>query len=204
MSTPSLRGSAPPDRPVPLPRATNGRLRAAHSRTTAATWQADWVQHSGGVQPGLQPFGKEWFTQTAGVRLTMRALRRGFGCKHAGKVPAQVLQRLMRHSDIKITMDYYANVDQAAEDHGVGDVGDLQLIEAQHAYLGGDRLRDALERIATRLESVRLTRAERDAILTLIERTERTFEDDVPEKQAKAIEVLAKFLEVKNEDPENS
>jgi hypothetical protein len=40
-------------------------------RTTGATWQADWVQHSGGVQPGLQPFGKEWFAQTAGVRLTM-------------------------------------------------------------------------------------------------------------------------------------
>jgi hypothetical protein len=41
------------------------------SRATAATWQADWVQHSGGVEPGIQPFGKEWFGQTAGVRLTM-------------------------------------------------------------------------------------------------------------------------------------
>jgi hypothetical protein len=40
-------------------------------RTTAATWQADWVQRAGGVQPGLQAFGKEWFGQTAGVRLTM-------------------------------------------------------------------------------------------------------------------------------------
>jgi hypothetical protein len=40
-------------------------------RTTAATWQADWIQHSGGVQPGLQPFGKEWFEQTVGVRLSM-------------------------------------------------------------------------------------------------------------------------------------
>jgi integrase len=49
----------------------------------------------------------------AGVRLTMHSLRKGFGCRYAGKVPAQVLQRLMRHSDIRITMDFYANVDDA-------------------------------------------------------------------------------------------
>ncbi len=48
----------------------------------------------------------------AGVKLTMKALRRGFGCRYAGKVPAQVLQKLMRHSNIQITMDYYANVDE--------------------------------------------------------------------------------------------
>ena len=29
------------------------------------------MQHSAGVQPGLQPFGQEWFGRTAGVRLTM-------------------------------------------------------------------------------------------------------------------------------------
>jgi hypothetical protein len=40
-------------------------------RTTAATWQADWIQQSGGVIRGVQPFGKEWFDQTVGVRLTM-------------------------------------------------------------------------------------------------------------------------------------
>jgi integrase len=51
--------------------------------------------------------------QQAGVRLTMHTLRKGFGCRYAGKVPAQVLQRLMRHSDIKTTMAYYANVDEA-------------------------------------------------------------------------------------------
>jgi integrase len=49
----------------------------------------------------------------AGVKLSMRGLRRGFGCRYAGKVPAQVLQKLMRHSNISITMDYYANVDDA-------------------------------------------------------------------------------------------
>lgn len=49
----------------------------------------------------------------AGVRLTMKSLRRGFGCYWASRVPAQVLQKLMRHSNIKVTMDYYANVDDA-------------------------------------------------------------------------------------------
>jgi integrase len=57
----------------------------------------------------------------AGVRLTMRSLRRGFGCRYAGKVPAQVLQKLMRHSDIKTTMSYYANVDDAVEAAVLGD-----------------------------------------------------------------------------------
>jgi integrase len=50
----------------------------------------------------------------AGVKLTMKSLRRGFGCYWAARVPAQVLQKLMRHSNIRITMDYYANVDEAA------------------------------------------------------------------------------------------
>ena len=41
--------------------------------------------------------------------------RKGFGCHYAAKVSAQVLQKLMRHGDIKTTMAYYANVDDAAE-----------------------------------------------------------------------------------------
>jgi integrase len=53
--------------------------------------------------------------RAARVRLSMHTLRKGFGCRYAGKVPAQVLQRLMRHADIKTTMDYYANVDAAVE-----------------------------------------------------------------------------------------
>jgi integrase len=58
--------------------------------------------------------------RAAGVRLTMKSLRRGFGCRYAGKVPAQVLQRLMRHSNIRVTMDYYANVDDAVMDAVLG------------------------------------------------------------------------------------
>jgi integrase len=56
----------------------------------------------------------------AGVKLTMRVLRRGFGCRYAAEVPAQVLQKLMRHSSITTTMDYYANVDRAAEEAVLG------------------------------------------------------------------------------------
>jgi integrase len=56
----------------------------------------------------------------AGVRLTMHTLRKGFGCRYAGKVPAQVLQKLMRHRRIKTTMDYYANVDDAVMDAVLG------------------------------------------------------------------------------------
>jgi integrase len=56
----------------------------------------------------------------AGVKLSIKALRRGFGCRYAGKVPAQVLQKLMRHANIKTTMDYYANVDEAAEEAILG------------------------------------------------------------------------------------
>ena len=44
----------------------------------------------------------------------MKSLRRGFGCYWAARMPAQVLQKLMRHSNIRVTMDYYANVDEAA------------------------------------------------------------------------------------------
>jgi integrase len=50
----------------------------------------------------------------AGVKLSMHTLRKGFGCHYAGQVPAQELQKLMRHGDIKTTMAYYANVDDAA------------------------------------------------------------------------------------------
>jgi integrase len=56
----------------------------------------------------------------AGVRLTFKSLRRGFGCRYAGKVSAHVLQRLMRHSDLKITMTYYANIDTAVEEAVLG------------------------------------------------------------------------------------
>jgi integrase len=54
--------------------------------------------------------------KAAGVRLSMKSLRKAFGSRYAGEVPAQVLQKLMRHSNISVTMDYYANIDRAVED----------------------------------------------------------------------------------------
>jgi integrase len=56
----------------------------------------------------------------AGVKMSYHTLRKGFGCRYAGKVPAQVLQRLMRHANIKTTMDYYVNVDDAAMEAVLG------------------------------------------------------------------------------------
>jgi integrase len=58
--------------------------------------------------------------QAARVKLTYKSLRRGFGCRYAARVPAQVLQKLMRHASIKVTMEYYANVDDAAMEAVLG------------------------------------------------------------------------------------
>jgi integrase len=55
----------------------------------------------------------------AGVKLSMHRLRKGFGCrvaKQLGKGNAPILHALMRHSSMQITMDYYANVDDALQD----------------------------------------------------------------------------------------
>jgi integrase len=54
--------------------------------------------------------------QKAGVKLSMHRLRKGFGCRVAkmlGKGGAAMLHQLMRHSSMQVTMDYYANVDDA-------------------------------------------------------------------------------------------
>jgi integrase len=51
--------------------------------------------------------------RACGVKLTYKTLRQGFGCRYAAKVPAQVLQRLMRHASIKTTCEYYVNVNDA-------------------------------------------------------------------------------------------
>jgi integrase len=45
--------------------------------------------------------------------VTLHDLRRNFGSRWAGKVPAQILQRLMRHSHISVTLDFYADTDNA-------------------------------------------------------------------------------------------
>jgi integrase len=55
----------------------------------------------------------------AGINLSMHRLRKGFGCRVAkklGKGNAPILHRLMRHSSMQVTMDYYASVDDALQD----------------------------------------------------------------------------------------
>jgi integrase len=55
----------------------------------------------------------------AGVKLSMHRLRKGFGCRVAkklGRGNAPILHRMMRHSSMQITMDYYASVDDALHD----------------------------------------------------------------------------------------
>jgi hypothetical protein len=63
--------------------------------------------------------------RAAGVKLTMRSLRRGFGCKYAGKGSAHFLQKLMRHANIPVTLDYYFSFGRAVEEAVLGkkDVG---------------------------------------------------------------------------------
>ncbi len=57
----------------------------------------------------------ERLARRLGLRLTMRILRRGFACRYASKVSAQVLQRLCRHADISTTLSYYASFEDAIE-----------------------------------------------------------------------------------------
>jgi len=48
------------------------------------------------------------WAKKAGIKLSMHRLRAGFGCRLASRVPAAVLQRLMRHASITTTMEFYA------------------------------------------------------------------------------------------------
>jgi integrase len=52
----------------------------------------------------------------AGLKITLHDLRRSFGSRYAAVVPAPVLQRLMRHADIKTTLAFYTNVDDVLDE----------------------------------------------------------------------------------------
>jgi integrase len=59
------------------------------------------------------------FTKLArslGLEISLHDLRRSFGSRYASVVPAPVLQRLMRHADIKTTLTYYSDVDDVLEE----------------------------------------------------------------------------------------
>jgi integrase len=72
-----------------------------------------WLTRSGVTNRVL------WLAKKAGVKLSMHRLRKGFGCRVAralGKGGAAMAHELMRHSSMQVTMDYYANVDDALQD----------------------------------------------------------------------------------------
>jgi integrase len=52
----------------------------------------------------------------AGLRITLHDLRRSFGSRYAAVVPAQVLQRLMRHANIRTTLEFYTDLDDALDE----------------------------------------------------------------------------------------
>jgi integrase len=54
--------------------------------------------------------------KAAGLKITLHDLRRSFGSRYAPLVQAPVLQRLMRHADIKTTLAFYTNVDDVLEE----------------------------------------------------------------------------------------
>lgn len=52
----------------------------------------------------------------AGLRISLHDLRRSFGSRYASVVTAPVLQRLMRHADIKTTLAFYTDVDNVLDE----------------------------------------------------------------------------------------
>ena len=51
--------------------------------------------------------------KSVGLRITPRDLRRSFGSRNATEVREPVLQRLMRHADIKTRLECYTNIEVA-------------------------------------------------------------------------------------------
>jgi integrase len=59
-------------------------------------------------------FGR--LARKAGLKITLHDLRRSFGSRYAAVVPAQVLQKLMRHADIKTTLEFYTDLDDVLDE----------------------------------------------------------------------------------------
>jgi integrase len=54
--------------------------------------------------------------KAAGVPITLHDFRRSFCCRYAPLVPAQKLQRLMGHADIRTTLAYYTDHDDGLDE----------------------------------------------------------------------------------------
>jgi integrase len=101
-------------------------IPAASNKADEDQWVPIHPELAASLQAQRRPWGKLFnlsesprevsrtFTELArkaGLKICLHDLRRSFGSRYAAVVPAQVLQRLMRHADIKTTMAYYADVD---------------------------------------------------------------------------------------------
>ena len=68
------------------------------------------------VCPGTVSRRFKSLAASAGLRITLHDLRKSFGSRYASIVPAAVLQRLMRHQDIKTTLQFYTDVENKLAD----------------------------------------------------------------------------------------
>lgn len=116
----AVKGDA--DSWVPLdPKLQNVIVKLALQNGTGSTGN---VFDFGGVQAHAVGERVRRLARGAGVRLSVRSLRRGFACRYASKVPAQVLQRLLRHASVTTTIGFYSNVDEAAMEAVLGNAAD--------------------------------------------------------------------------------
>jgi integrase len=101
-------------------------LPAAYNKSDADQWLPLHPELAEALRPRQRPRGKLFplsasprevsrkfgkVARKAGLKITLHDLRRSFGSRYAAVVPAPVLQRLMRHGDIKTTLAYYTDVD---------------------------------------------------------------------------------------------
>jgi integrase len=106
-------------------------IPAAYNKSDADQWVPLHPELAEILEPLRQPRGRLFrlsdsprevsrkFTRMArrvGLKITLHDLRRSFGSRYAAVVPAQVLQRLMRHADIKTTLEFYTDLDDVLED----------------------------------------------------------------------------------------
>lgn len=96
-------GSRAPD--LPPGRSAMGRQSGPHTQG-AKRWKCRSCprRSPSARSPPRSSWRRRWGSRS-------HDMRRSFGSRYAAVVPAPVLQRLMRHSDIKTTLTYYADVD---------------------------------------------------------------------------------------------
>jgi integrase len=109
-----------------------GRIRipAEHNKSDADQWIPLHPELAAILEPLRQPGGRLFrispspdvisrkfgqLARKAGLKITLHDIRRSFGSRYAAVVPAQVLQRLMRHADIKTTLQFYTDLDDVLD-----------------------------------------------------------------------------------------